>query len=144
MGEQSGLEKRTCVRFRIPGATVKYKRPKSFFRKSGYIAEFCPILDISRGGIRFLSTELLKFESETTLKISVPEESEPLSLTGIVRWYTVNPGQSYKYQIGVQFHPYGEKKGQNEPGVLKKLIALEQNFLDTAEATDKDAPPEKS
>ena len=33
---EEGLEKRTCARFRIPGATVAYKRERTLFkRKSG-------------------------------------------------------------------------------------------------------------
>jgi hypothetical protein len=132
------LEKRTCIRFRIPGATVKYKAEKKFLRKHDYIAEFCPVLDISRGGIRFLAQELLKFESRVEMKISIPGETSPLIVKGIVRWYSPNPGKSYKYQIGIQFLPYGESGNHNYPGVLTKIIALEQKFLD--ESSMMDAP----
>jgi hypothetical protein len=125
------LEKRTCLRFRIPGASVSYKKDKPFLKKGeDYIEEFCPVLDISRGGIRFLSQEILKYESKVSLKISIPGETIPMTLRGIVRWYSPNPGKSYKYQIGVQFFPYGEKKDQNNPASLTKIIALEQKFLD--------------
>jgi Tfp pilus assembly protein PilZ len=125
------LEKRTCLRFRIPGASVSYKKDKPFLKKGeDYIEEFCPVLDISRGGIRFLSQEILKFESKVALKISIPGETIPMTIKGIVRWYSPNPGKSYKYQIGVQFLPYGEKKDQNNPAVMTKIVALEQKFLD--------------
>jgi len=133
------LEKRACVRFRIPGATVKYKREKRFLRSSDYVAEFCPVLDLSRGGIRFLAQEMIKFDSLVELKVSIPGETSPLVLKGIVRWYSPNPGQSYKYQMGVQFLPYGDSKDHNYPGALTKIIALEQKFLD--ETSLLDAPP---
>jgi len=133
------LEKRTCLRFRIPGATIKYRRERRFLTRHEYIAEFCPVLDISRGGIRFLAQELLKFESLVEMKISIPGETSPLVLKGIVRWHSPNPGKSYRYQIGVQFLPYGESKNHNYPGALTKIIALEQKFLD--ETTMADAPP---
>jgi hypothetical protein len=136
---EENLEKRTCIRFRIPGATIKYRREKKFLRKHAYIAEFCPVLDISRGGIRFLAQEMLKVESQVELKISIPGETSPLILKGLVRWYSPNPGKSYKYQIGVQFLPYGEAKNHNYPGALTKIIALEQKFLD--ETTIMDAAP---
>ncbi len=125
------LEKRTCLRFRIPGATIGYKKDKPFMKKGeDYIEEFCPVLDISRGGIRFLTQEILKYESKVSLKINIPGETSPMTLRGIVRWYSPNPGKSYKYQIGVQFLPYSEKKGQNNPASLTKITALEQKFMD--------------
>jgi len=52
-----------------------------------------------------------------------------MTFKGRVRWSAANPGKSYKYQIGIQFNPYGEKKGQNYPGSLVKIIALEQKFI---------------
>jgi hypothetical protein len=45
-----------------------------------------------------------------------------------MKWVAPNPGQSYNYQIGIQFEPYGTKKGNNDPESLKKLTALEQKF----------------
>jgi Tfp pilus assembly protein PilZ len=136
MKVEPDFEKRVCLRFRVPGATVKYKKQKAFLKKTDFVAEFCPVLDLSRGGIRFLATELLKFDSEVALMVSIPGEAEFLTLIGIVRWYTLNPGQSYKYQIGVQLNPYGKKKGQNDPAALAKMLELEKKFLDEAERSD--------
>lgn len=125
------LEKRTCLRFRIPGATIGYKKDRPLMKKGeDYIEEFCPVLDISRGGIRFLTQEILKYESKVSLKINIPGEASSMTLRGIVRWYSPNPGKSYKYQIGVQFLPYGEKKGQNNQASLTKITALEKKFMD--------------
>lgn len=132
--EYTGIERRTCIRFEIPGATLSYKKDKALLPETKYGEEFCPILDISRGGLRFLTQENLKINSNVTLKISLPGERVPLVMKGQVRWSAINAGKSYKYQIGVQFNPYGEKKGQNYPGALVKIIALEQKF----------APMEKS
>lgn len=128
------LEKRECLRFRIPGATVSFRKEKALGKKEELIGEFCPVLDISRGGIRFLSQELIKFNTKVELEVHIPGEKAPLMLKGIVRWYTPNPAKSYKYQIGVQLNPYGEKKDQNYPGNLVKIIALEQKFLDESTA----------
>ncbi|MCX6560358.1 MAG: PilZ domain-containing protein [Candidatus Aminicenantes bacterium] len=128
---EEGLEKRTCARFRIPGATIAFKREKSLFkRNSEYGGEFLPMLDISRGGIRFLSTENLPLDTRLHLSIQVPGDPSPLKMDGLVRWAAPNIGQSFKYQLGVQFAPYGDKKGMNYPGSLVKIIAFEQKFLD--------------
>jgi Tfp pilus assembly protein PilZ len=126
--EYAGIERRTCIRFEIPGATLSYKKDKALLPETKYGEEFCPILDISRGGLRFLTQENIKINSNVTLKISLPGERVPLVMKGQVRWAAINAGKSYKYQVGVQFNPYGEKKGQNYPGALVKIIALEQKF----------------
>jgi Tfp pilus assembly protein PilZ len=126
--EYSGIERRTCIRFEIPGATLSYKQKRPLLTKSAYEEEFCPIIDLSRGGLRFLSKEEQKIGNPVTLKISIPGERIPLELTGHIRWSSPHTGGDYKYQIGVQFNPYGEKKGQNYPGSLVKIIALEQKF----------------
>lgn len=130
MTEES-LEKRTCARFRIPGATVAYKRERGLFKRgTEYGGEFLPMLDISRGGIRFLATEDVPLDTRLHLSIQVPGDPAPLKMDGLVRWSAPNIGQSFKHQIGVQFAPYGDKKGMNYPGSLVKVIAYEQKFMD--------------
>jgi hypothetical protein len=132
--EERGIEKRSCERFKIPGSTANYRKESLLFPKKSFTEEFCPVLDISRGGVRFLSQNLVKVNTKLTLQISIPGERIPLNLKGVARWSSYNTGKSYKYQVGVQFNPYGEKKGQNYPGSLVKIIALEQKF------TNKEVP----
>lgn len=126
--DYEGIERRTCIRFEIPGTTVSYKLKKPPLAKTSNGEEFCPTIDLSRGGLRFLSQEELKIGSPIMVKLSIPGERIPLELHGQVRWVAPQIGMNYKYQIGVQFSPYGEKKGQNYPGSLVKIIALEQKF----------------
>ncbi len=128
--DESKIERRACVRFKIPGATVSYQKKSFLFAKPGFVEEFCPLLDISRGGARFLTQSLLKENTEVILKISVPGERIPFTMKGAVKWASPAEGKTYKYQVGVQFHPYGETKDQNLPGNLVKIIALEQKFID--------------
>lgn len=126
---EKDMEKRTCVRFKIPGATVSYKTEKLFANTGQtYGEEFCPVLDVSRGGIQFVCQEKLKPETKIHLKLSVPGERSALKLKGIIRRVTANPGKSYNYRVGTQFFPYGEKKDQNYLGNLVKIISLEQKF----------------
>ena len=140
MGEK-GIERRLCQRFKISGATVSYRKEKLLSSKTKIDEEFCPVLDLSRGGVRFLTQKPLKFKAKVVLQISVPGERIPLSLKGHIRWSSFNPGKSYKYQAGVQFNAYGEKKDQNYPGSLVKIIALEQKFIEPGEV---DSPGNKS
>jgi hypothetical protein len=143
MGDK-GIERRLCQRFKIPGATISYKKEKLFSSGASFDEEFCPVLDISRGGVRFLTQRLLKFKSKVLLQISIPGERIPLGLKGRVRWSTFNPGKSYKYQAGVQFNPYGEEKNQNYPGALVKIIALEQKFIEPENPDNADKTSEFS
>jgi len=131
------IERRACIRFEIPGATVSYRvfrfSPKL---KRSYGEEFCPVMDLSRGGLRFLCQSKLDINAKIQMKVSVPGERVPLEILGKVRWSAANPGKSYKYQTGVQFNPYGEKKKQNYPGNLVKIIALEQKFAEGKEDSE--------
>jgi Tfp pilus assembly protein PilZ len=141
--DYEGIERRTCIRFEIPGATVSYKLKKPLLTKSSSAEEFCPAIDLSRGGLRFLSQEDLKIGTALMLQISIPGERIPLELHAQVRWVAPNVGMSYEYQIGAQFSPYGEKKGQNYPGTLVKIIALEQKFAPTDQNERAKSPKEE-
>jgi hypothetical protein len=141
--DYEGIERRTCIRFEIPGSTVSYKLKKHLLTKPSLGEEFCPASDLSRGGLRFLSQEELKIGTAIILKISIPGERIPLELQGQVRWVAPDGGTSYKYQIGVQFSPYGEKKGQNYPGSLVKIIALEQKFAPSDQIERSRSPKEE-
>jgi Tfp pilus assembly protein PilZ len=141
--DYEGIERRTCIRFEIPGATVSYKLKKPLLAKTTYGEEFCPTIDLSRGGLRFLSQEEMKIGTPIMLKISIPGERIPLELHGQIRWVAPQMGMSYKCQIGVQFSPYGEKKGQNYPGSLVKIIALEQKFAPPDENGQSRSPKEE-
>jgi Tfp pilus assembly protein PilZ len=133
---EKGIERRLCQRFKIPGATVSYRKDKLLAPKARIDEEFCPVLDLSRGGIRFLTQKPLKFKSRITLHVSVPGERAPLDLKGRVRWSTFNAGKSYKYQAGVQFNPYGLEKGQNVPQTLTRIVALEQKYVEPETGAD--------
>ena len=141
--EYAGIERRTCIRFIIPGASVNYWLKKPLLGKPSFNEEFCPVLDISRGGLRFLSREELKINTQVTLVVSIPGERIPLELQGQIKWTSPTEEGNYKKQIGVQFHPYGEKKGQNYPGSLVKIIALEQKFAPSDQSQRAQSPTDE-
>jgi Tfp pilus assembly protein PilZ len=124
-----GIDRRASKRIKIQGATVTYKEGRFFFSKKQYVEEFYPVVEISRGGVRFMGKKLFAISSHVSIKISIPEESSPLILRGKVRWTSLNPAMSYKYQIGIQFDPFAWKKGCNHPEVLEKIMKLEQKFI---------------
>jgi hypothetical protein len=118
--KEEEVEKRTCIRFRIPGATVSYQ-----FKKQ--VEEFSLLVDISRGGLKFIGKKPPEMHIEVTVKISVPGERIPLTMNGKVRWISYIEDKE-QYYVGVQFNPYGEKPGMNYPGNMVKIIALEQKY----------------
>jgi len=123
-----GAERRACERFVVPDATVYYKK-ESFFFTGEYTDDCYPVLDISRGGCNFLSHKPLKAKIKVSLKIVLPgEEDAAIVVKGRVVWVPPNLGRSYEYRIGIQFDPYGAKKGNNAPESLERLKALEQKF----------------
>jgi hypothetical protein len=127
------VERRKCIRFVIPGSSLSIKILNPLSIQKEYGEEFCPVADISRGGIRFLCKNALSLDSHVSLKIAIPGEQIPLNLSGIIKWIGTSAGKNYAYQIGVQFYPYGEGNHQNYPGALVKIIALEQKFASTEE-----------
>jgi hypothetical protein len=139
---ENDYERRSCIRFKIPGATVDYQR-KALFPKPGFIEEFCPLADISRGGIRFLTQKPVKPETEVSVKISIPGERIPFTMKGLVKWASPSDGKTYKYQVGVQFHPYGDKKEENLPQNMVKIMALEQKFAENSIEDDGSPGPDK-
>lgn len=123
-----GKEKRTCSRFEIPGATLSYKKTGFFSTSPDYEDEYCPILDLSLGGLRFLTQKNLKVNSKLNIKVSYNENEGSFHLGGKVKWTISNPGFSYKYQVGIQFNPYGDKEGLNSPEELAKIKTLEWKY----------------
>ena len=123
------MENRECERFRIPGSILRLATESGFFSKSKDYETLHPILDLSRGGLRFLSQVPFKIGRKVVLKIFIPNEGTPLSVRGRIRWRSGNPLIGYRYQIGIRFNTYGVKKGLNPPEILNKLIELEAEFL---------------
>lgn len=123
-----GKERRDCHRFKIPGATLSYKKSGFFSASSEYEDEYLPILDLSLGGLKFLTQKNLKVNTKLNIKISYHEKDGSFYLAGKVKWTISNPGFSYKYQVGIQFNPYGDKEGLNSPKEYAKIKKLEWKY----------------
>lgn len=129
--EYKGKERRVCRRFTVPGATASYlvKKILSLDKKNeeSWDEEFCPIEDLSCGGIRFAGKKPLTINSDITMKILIPGERTPLFVSGQVRWLSTEEDINI-CRTGVQFSPYGEGEGKNYPGLMVKLLELEHKF----------------
>ena len=129
--EKQGKERRVCRRFKIPGATVNYALRKAASPdekdETLWEEEFCPLLDISCGGVRYVGKKTLLINTEIMVKIFIPGEKSPITLLGEVRWMSTEDDKK-TCEMGVQFSPYGEGEGKNYPGLLVKLMELEHKF----------------
>ena len=118
------IERRQCKRFVITGATLHY-REESFFRRSNFGRDCYPLIDISRGGLRFLSNDRIAVGRKVSVKIVQPDE-EPLVMQGTVVWCGLHGGKSYRCEVGIQFVPYGEKENFNAPESLQRISSWEE------------------
>lgn len=121
--EDEGLEKegfdkpRENPRFEIPGATLQYERPRLFTGTEALVEKDCPVIDMSRGGARFLTNTQLSTGMQLNLRISIPDDPIVAVLRGQVRWSFLNRGE-YRHRVGVQFAPFGSEAGCNTPATL--------------------------
>lgn len=124
------MKKRHCERFNIPGATLFYKKKPRLWGKEDYSDDYFPVLDISRGGLKFLSNDRISPGSEVTLKLVFPnlEDAQP-EIQAVVRWISRNREESYRYQTGVSFNAYGPGKKENPEEILSLLKSLESGHI---------------
>jgi Tfp pilus assembly protein PilZ len=119
------MNKRQCHRFNIPGTTLYYKKNTLLQAKGEYPDEYFPVLDISRGGARFLTNERIKVGLPVRIKLAIPDTEQQPEINAIVRWVSRNREESYRYQTGVSFNPYGNGKKANPAEVLDFIKTLE-------------------
>jgi hypothetical protein len=122
------LKKRSCIRFNVPGATLAYRKKQRLWRRNGFSGDYFPVLDLSRGGAKFLSDYRLKVGLEIDVRIHIPEIDETLEMAAVVRWVGRNPEASYSFQTGIAFSPYGTGKRENAPEILDELKQLESTY----------------
>jgi len=117
------MQRRSCGRFSVPGATVDWlaEAEPSLWRRD------CPLRNLSRGGGGFLSGTSPRAGERVRLRITVPGEPRRIEVLAHVAWSVLGGGGTY--HVGVEFAPYGGTRGANDPAVLERIEALETRFL---------------
>ncbi|MBN2245913.1 MAG: PilZ domain-containing protein [Candidatus Aminicenantes bacterium] len=123
--EKNREERRINERFNVRKAVVSYTLKKGIFFKKTYDEKY-PVIEMSRGGIRFQDRNPLKIDKKVFLKLYLPNLDDPLTLRGKVVWTSSSEDDDYKYQNGIQFFPFGPEQGFNQPEALDKIIKMEQ------------------
>lgn len=120
------VERRVCNRFNVPGASVTWTQPSRLPFVSATAEPGCLVMDMSRGGVRFLASRPLKPGAYLELEIDVPDGKSPIRVSGRVVWSWLRPARSY--EVGVEFEPYGDVARANHPEALRRMVGLESRF----------------
>lgn len=120
------MKKRQCKRFNVPGTTLSYRKRRNFFRPGRYTEDFFPVLNLSRGGAKFVCHDRLKAGSEISAIFDIPPLENRVEILCTVRWVARNPEESYPYQVGISFQAYGGGKNENPPETLDTLKKIEK------------------
>lgn len=120
-------ERRINERFKLSDAFVSYSLKKGIFFKKSYEEKY-PVIEISRGGVRFYDEKPLKIDKEVVLKLYLPNLDDPLTLRGKVVWASFSEDADYKYQNGIQFLPFGTEQGFNPQEALDRIIKIEKEI----------------
>jgi hypothetical protein len=109
----------------IPGASVAWKLAgQKSFPESRF-----PLSDLSAGGLAFLANNPPDIGAEIAILVSIPQKTDAFEVKGEVK-YSILRGLrlTYKYRVGVEFHPFNKAEGCNDLQVLDELNALEKAF----------------
>jgi hypothetical protein len=112
-------------RILIPKATVRY-RIFGFWRRKTDFSNQCPLVDVSRDGLAFLSDLAQKPREKILLLLRIPTEPDALQIRGHVVYSVATGIIGYRHRIGVRFFPFAEKRGCNSPKALDVLVKLEE------------------
>jgi hypothetical protein len=119
---------RKSSRFAIPGATISTEKSTSGSGSGDPLCERMPVVDISRGGMAFLTNDPPKL-SKISLLLTYAENEDPLRLEGKVAYFvSCGVGLNYRFRVGVEFAPFSTRKGHNSPASLIRLQKLEKAY----------------
>lgn len=124
------MKKRNCKRFNIPGTTLYYKENPFFPLAGKYSEDYYPVLNLSKGGAKFLCNHRLTPGRGISIKLIVPGIDKNPEILASIKWISKNPEQSYRYQTGISFNSYGKRKNENSAAILAVLEQLETGIDD--------------
>jgi Tfp pilus assembly protein PilZ len=125
LSEGLNLKKRNCKRFNIPGVTLYFREKNFFFFSGKYSADYFPVINLSKGGAKFLCHQRFSPGNRITIRLDIPGMDQTHEILASIKWISKNPEQSYRYQTGISFNSYGKRKNENSMEVLSFLEALE-------------------
>ena len=116
-----------CEPFEVEGAEARVKPAGVIGAITGYPRQRHSVLNVSKGGLAFESEEPYKRSQKVMVLLYVPGQDEPLEFRSKVRWQKGLLGKQI-LTVGVQFEPFGPRRGQNAIDALDILRELEAKF----------------
>lgn len=124
------VERRLARRFQIENATVRYRVDKWFARFKSFEGPV-PTVNISKGGLSFLTKRKIKQGTKVTVILSVPDWPQKLVLKGTVRYCIIMPlrGEQLPFRVGIAFKRFGRSPWSNPIETLEELRKLEAVYM---------------
>lgn len=119
------VEKRKCRRFGIPGGKAKFKKNglMNIFRR--FSKEY-PVSNLSKGGLAFICEEQFRPGAKLMVQLLTPNEV-PVTLRSRML-AKGQPDDSAYELVGVEFLPFGNRKGWNSLETLDILRKLDEQY----------------
>ena len=129
--------------FEIDGATARVRRGGVLGALVGYPKERHVVLNLSKGGMAFQSGHPYKRAQSVQILLYVPGREEPIEIRGKVCWQgCLETGETLT--VGVQFDPFGPRRGLNRLEVLDMLRELEETYASPDHDRHEDEPGAKA
>lgn len=119
-------ERRSFARFEVPGASLSY-RAGGFLRK-GPAEEFCPVENLSLGGLKMLCRLPLRPGRRLALRMSFADDDLILEWSGRVAWIFPVRDADFAFSMGVHFDPLEGRRNPKAVAVLAALKSLEKKY----------------
>lgn len=115
-----GKERRAHTRFGVKGSSVSYRRAAILSFLGSYSPRYL-IINISFGGLYFISKEQMKPGSRLDLLIEAPMAAVPIQAAGRVVWSRKSAGHE-AWRTGVAFGKISDRSGKILKHVLDNTV----------------------
>ncbi|KPL14752.1 MAG: hypothetical protein AMS23_00215 [Bacteroides sp. SM1_62] len=122
-------DRRNLVRFKIPGAKVRYKQHKGF-REAEEASGVMAVVDITRISIRFEAKDFLYPGSLIDLELIIPGKKKSIKVKGNIVWSSEATSDQPGYAV-VQFLPFGSDERYNTMEAHEQLRKLSEEYMET-------------
>jgi len=129
--------------FEIDGATARVRSGGVLAALVGYPKERHEVVNMSKGGMAFESGRAYKRAQSVQVLLYIPHREEPIEIGGKVCWQGCLE-TSETLTVGVQFDPFGPRRGLNRLEVLDMLRELEETYAPPDQDRHEDEPGAKA
>ena len=101
-------DRRKHRRFAIQDCAVQHRKAGLLARFQSFSEEQSPLVNLSLGGIQFLTNAALRVDDTIHIRAHLPKGEEPLDLKGAIVWQGAG-NDEYESRVGVLFSKASEE-----------------------------------